>query len=269
MQIRFLEANGRHLLTCLHSSPRLRARSAAVLLCNPFGEEAVRAHRSFRVLADRLEQAGYASLRFDYAGTGDSSGEIEQYGIDDWAADIASCAAELQASSGAPRLVLVGLRFGAALAAHAASRHNLALRHLVLWDPVVDGAALLEEMDRAHAIYMREEVGADGWRDNRPVGPDDQLTEALGTSISRRLAAELAQIQLWRDPPQVDHLSVVGARHSDAIAKLRERLPDSGNVRWIDTSGAGSWNSDAALNAAIVPMEEVLAIVARVEALSP
>src|SRR5882757_6389331 len=39
------------LLGSLHQPQRLRARSTAVLLCNPFGEEAARAHRSYRVLA--------------------------------------------------------------------------------------------------------------------------------------------------------------------------------------------------------------------------
>src|SRR3954464_11609473 len=63
------------LLGTLHRPQRLRPRSTAVLLCNPFGEEASRAHRMFRVLATQLERAGYPALRFDYSGTGDSLGD--------------------------------------------------------------------------------------------------------------------------------------------------------------------------------------------------
>src|SRR5262249_23612523 len=44
------------LLGALHRPQRLRPRSTAVLLCNPFGEEASRAHRMFRVLATQLER---------------------------------------------------------------------------------------------------------------------------------------------------------------------------------------------------------------------
>ena len=67
----------RQLLGALHVPQRLRRRATAVLLCNPFGEEASRAHRTFRVLATQLERAGYASLRFDYSSTGDSQGDSD------------------------------------------------------------------------------------------------------------------------------------------------------------------------------------------------
>jgi hypothetical protein len=52
----------------------LDAPGAAVLLCNPFGQEAIRCHRAFRLLSARLASSGIPSLRFDYFGTGDSPG---------------------------------------------------------------------------------------------------------------------------------------------------------------------------------------------------
>jgi len=64
----------RSLLGALHQPQRLRPRSTAVLLCNPFGEEASRSHRIYRVLATQLERAGFAALRFDYSGTGGLGG---------------------------------------------------------------------------------------------------------------------------------------------------------------------------------------------------
>ena len=62
------------LLGAFHVAQRLQPRSTAVLLCNPFGEEASRSHRTFRVLATQLERTGFSVLRFDYSGTGDSLG---------------------------------------------------------------------------------------------------------------------------------------------------------------------------------------------------
>ena len=92
------------------------------------------------MLARKLEGAGYAAMRFDYAGTGDSSGEIADFGVDAWVEDIEAAAEVLRQESGVTRIVLVGLRLGATLAALCAQRGRLRAAHVVLWDPVVDGA---------------------------------------------------------------------------------------------------------------------------------
>ena len=47
---------------------------AGVVVCPPSGYEAVCAHRTLRVVAERLAERGFAVLRFDYDGTGDSAG---------------------------------------------------------------------------------------------------------------------------------------------------------------------------------------------------
>jgi pimeloyl-ACP methyl ester carboxylesterase len=269
MIIRQFEANGRTLLLSMHRAQRLRARSAAVLLCNPFGEEAARAHRTYRVLATRLRQAGYPTLRFDYAGTGDSSGDSAGFGIEHWLDDIVACADELRRESGATRVVLLGLRLGATLAALASTRRALRPRHLLLWDPVVDGAGYLRELGAAHRAYMRAEMGENGWTDRLPVEPASAPTEALGSPIPPALAAQLAAIDLGQELPQADHLTVLGGRHAASLARLRERLPSTPALRWLEATDSAVWNSDAALNAAVVPADEIGALVARIEEVSP
>ena len=116
MDIRYFEAGARSLLGTCHLALRLRTSNAAVVLCNPSGEEAMRVHRSYRVLAGKLQEAGYPTIRFDYSGTGDSSGESIESTVEHWLDDIEAAANEIQRRSGSPRIVLVGLRFGATLA---------------------------------------------------------------------------------------------------------------------------------------------------------
>lgn len=241
------------LLGALHHPRRLRARTAAVLLCNPFGEEASRAHRIYRVLAMQLERAGYACLRFDYRGTGDSAGASEDASIADWVADIGRAADELRRASGSAQLVLVGLRLGATLAAMA-SAGGLAVRHLIAWDPVLDGRGYLDELTTQHAAYLRDEIG-DDWQ------PHPGAVEALGFPLTPALTAELAAIDLAAITPRAELLTVVSSRGATPSPWPRAHR--------IEAATSAAWNSDAALNAAVVPMDIVSAIVTRIEATIP
>jgi pimeloyl-ACP methyl ester carboxylesterase len=254
------------MLGALHTPQRLRPRAAGVLLCNPFGEEALRAHRIYRVLATQLERTGHHVLRFDYGGTGDSMGDSRSVSVDGWLADLGVAADELCAVTGGRKVVAVGLRLGGTLAALAAARGGLRLRHLVLWDPIVDGAAYLRELAAMHRNYMRDEIGAMDWRDSLEVSSDGVPTEALGTPISPALAGELGAIDLAAVELRTDHLTVVSTSETETapLARLRQRVAAAAAARWIDLPAGVAWNNDAALNAAVVPMEIVQLIANRV-----
>jgi len=237
-----------------------------VLLCNPFGEEASRAHRTYRVLATQLERAGYAALRFDYSGTGDSAGDSAAATIDAWVGDIASAAERLRAASGVARITLVGLRFGATLAMLASARGELRPRHLVLWDPVTDGAAYLRELVAQHRAYMQAEIG-NGWQDRLRIAADGTPAEALGAPIGAALGAQIAAIDLAAVAPGADQFTVITTRVTPELERLRLHLPAS--TRWLEMAESPAWNTDAALNAMTVPMDIVQAVVARIEETSP
>lgn len=236
-----------------------------MLLCNPFGEEASRAHRSYRVLATQLERAGYAVLRFDYSGTGDSLGDSRAATVDAWVGDITAAAERLRTATGASRITLVGLRFGAALAAMASAR-GLRARHLLLWDPVVDGAAYLRELVAQHRAYMRLEIGED-WRDRLRIASDGTPAEALGAPIGSGLGSQIAAVDLTALAPLADQVTVITTRLTPELERLRPRLPAS--TRWLDMPESPAWNNDAALNAMTVPMDIVQALIARIEEISP
>lgn len=237
-----------------------------MLLCNPFGEEASRAHRMYRVLATQLERAGYAGLRFDYSGTGDSLGDSGAVTVDAWVGDVVSAAERLRAASGAGRIAVVGLRFGATLAMLASARGELRPRHLVLWDPVVDGAGYLRELIAQHRTYMRAEMG-DGWRDTLRIASGGTPAEALGAPIGAVLGAQIAAIDLTAVVPSAEQYTVITTRVTPEVERLRARLPAS--ARWLEMAESPAWNTDAALNAMTVPMDIVQAIVARIEETSP
>lgn len=262
-----------NLFGAFHSPQRLRARSASVLLVNPFGEEAARAHRIYRVLATQLERAGYATLRFDLSGTGDSAGEASAATIEQWLRDLSTASAELRKSSGAPRVAMVGLRFGATLAALATWRGELRPRHLVLWDPVVSGAAYLRELAAQHRQYMKEEMGEAGWQDTLELDGEGFPTEALGVPLPEPLRRGIAAIDLASEtaaaPLAADLVTVIATQRSDELAGWQRQLSTSATARWVDKEGSAAWNSDAALNAATVPMDIVQTILSRIEETIP
>jgi pimeloyl-ACP methyl ester carboxylesterase len=121
----------------LHQAQEDR-KQRGVVLCPPFGQEYMRSHRAFRQLAFLLERKGFDVLRFDYRGTGDSSGDPTDFTAEDWIQDIASAAEELREACGVSNISIVGLRLGALLAAAACSGLS-GINQLVLWDPVLSG----------------------------------------------------------------------------------------------------------------------------------
>ena len=134
----------------------------AVVICNPLGYEAMSAHRSLRHLAQRLAAAGLPTLRFDYRGTGDSSGHAGEPGrIEAWIEDIRSAVRELQSRSAALDVALVGIRFGAVLAMMAASRER-DVGNLVAWAPIVSGRAFARELRAFRSLKSPGARRADG-----------------------------------------------------------------------------------------------------------
>lgn len=157
----------------------------AVLICPPIGQEHVRVHRALRALSRALTQAGGHVLRFDYTGVGDSWGDSAAGGVPQWTEDVRVAAEELLAMSGASRLALLGLRFGATLAA-LATGDGVHAERLVLWDPVLDGAAYLSALDRLHARML---VDPKRFPAPRSSGPDERLGFPLPPAVRSSIAA--------------------------------------------------------------------------------
>jgi len=111
---------------------------AAAIICPPLGYEAVTSYQSLRVLAEDLARAGIATLRVDYASTGNSLGSPRDPDrVAAWRATIEAGRAELR-SLGVEVIATVGVRFGASLAADVVAGerpHDL----LVMWDPIPSG----------------------------------------------------------------------------------------------------------------------------------
>ena len=171
----------------VHHPPRGRAAGdVAVLLCPPFGHESMAAHGSLQQLARRIADAGSHAMRFDFYGTGDSAGEIEDATWERWVADVETAARELRDVSSCSRVCVVGLRLGATLAAIAGAGFD----SCVLWEPVVSGRDYLAELEGVHRDWLRSPFVR-----RRPVH-DDGGPQVLGYRLPQVLQRSIADVDL-------------------------------------------------------------------------
>ncbi len=134
--------------------------TCGIVICAAQGHEDLCTYKSLRLMADQFAAQGYPSLRFDYAGTGDSlGGDRDPERLEAWIASIEDAVQWLRTTAQVEKIVLVGLRFGSALAALAAERLGT-ISGLVLLAPVVTGRAYMRELSTLSNL-IRNPEGAD------------------------------------------------------------------------------------------------------------
>lgn len=132
----FFGRNGRKLYGFFHASELDNEDSTAVLLCPALGLDYRDTHQILHLLANRLAQAGHSVLRFDYYGTGDSSGEISEVRLDGLVDDVVVAIEELRDLSRTRAVTLIGIRMGNLIVSQIPTgRTDIDLTKLYLREP--------------------------------------------------------------------------------------------------------------------------------------
>ncbi|MFM0649468.1 alpha/beta hydrolase [Paraburkholderia bryophila] len=169
-----------------------------VVLCSPFGYDALCTYRGLRRLAERLAERGMPVLRFDYPGTGDSAGDASEPGRwRAWIDSIKEAVAWLRESTGVARVSLCGLRLGGTLAALAAQELG-GVDGLVLLAPVLSGKNYQREL-RAH---YRQWLSIPASMDCVHEPDTDAFVEAYGFRLYQDTLESLRAVDLRRDAEQ-------------------------------------------------------------------
>lgn len=188
-----------------------------VVMCAPYGHEALTTHRAWRAFAERLSGLGLPTLRFDYPGTGDSAGGEEDPGRPAaWIGGIRDAVAYLRATAGVETVTLVGLRLGGLLAVFAA-RDLDGVEALVLLAPAASGRAFVQEL-RAMALLT-------SWPEGAPSPVSAVGIDSAGFRLTSAAADDLQAL----DPALLEGLSVPRVLLIDGAAarrpsRLAERL---------------------------------------------
>jgi alpha-beta hydrolase superfamily lysophospholipase len=238
----------------LHRPGNAPLRRCGVVLCNPFAYDALGPHRSYRLFAETLAEAGFATLRFDYDGTGDSAGDdADGERLATWLADIETAIEVLKARTGVDSIALFGLRLSASFAVLAAQdRRDVAA--LMLWAPVVSGRHFVRELKLLQTTSAARAAGA--------VEDDDfKGLEAAGFRHRADTVAALATIDLAKLPvPPASHIALLGRDDVKDDFSLAAQWQAAGaNVTVFEPPGFAAMLRDP--HVAVVPQAAFAALV--------
>ena len=218
----YLSSAGASLFAWWHR-PAERLFTHGILLCPPVGHEQVHTHRALRHLAENLAAHGFAVLRLDYHGTGDSDGnDHDPQRCATWQTNIQDAAAWMREHGGCSQVSLIGLRFGATLAALHAATH--AVDNLVLWAPIVSGRRYVRELK---ALSQTARVTAN---------TGNSSVEAVGFVFTEETIASLSQIDLLKHQPRCHKALIVHSHLAPKDSPLFnhwESLGTSVEQQWL------------------------------------
>ncbi len=239
-------------------SPGTGAR-LGVVLCNPFGREAIRAHRLYRVMADRLSRAGCDVLRFDYYATGDSAGEDGEVDLGGFALDLLSAHRELVRRAGTEKICWLGMRLGAMVVQRARESRPAGLARTILWDPVFDGRDYLDLLRRRHLEWRTADEDPIG--DVAPVfrnGDGEYLDEAIGFPIPRAFCDQVRAHRLATLEAGPDRVNIVcdpGTPEGRDVAAFGRQAP---GVELDEAAHGTDWTTEGDATGLVPP--KVLAV---------
>jgi pimeloyl-ACP methyl ester carboxylesterase len=220
----YFDSGGHALFAWFQGPPGDSLADVGLVICKPFGYEAICAHRSLRAFADAAAKLGVPSVRVDYLGTGDSAPidpEADQIKV--WTRDVVAAAAELRRRTGVRKVCLLGIRLGALLATLAADECGESTP-LVLIAPIVSGRRYLRDLRTTRLAAL---MGKEADPEPREVRPGSM--EVSGFTLSAATLSALAQVDLKaRTSPAASGVLLMDGKSMPGSAAWAQHLSDLG-----------------------------------------
>jgi len=255
----FFTAADRPLFCVYHAPGPDRPDAPIVLHAHSTGFEQLTSCLAEAGFARAAADAGFPALRYHARGHGDSTGDFADVTLDSLVEDALAAAAEARARSGRSRIVWLGVRFGALVAAEAI-RRGAPADALALWEPAIDPDRFYRAMLRG-VLFFHVSEG------RRPAFTVDQMMEAverdgrvdvLGYYLHRALVRSTRGVNLetllggWSGPTLIAQvqarprlteahaalarsLEARGASVSTAVIREEPGWQISSNPAWVGT----------------------------------
>lgn len=195
------------------------------MLVPPFGWEGISAWRNLKWWARELAEAGFASLRYQPPGEGDSEGLSSEQDLQTWVMALTDVVAQTRIATRAAHVTVIALGLGG-LVAFQAVNDGAAIDDLVVWAAPSKGRLLLRELKAfaATAIEPGRLVAPD-----TKSGGDDGTLWVHGYSLGLQAQAQLNDL---------DVAALGSGRLQRALMLGRGTLrPDSRAVKALEAAG--------------------------------
>ena len=221
----------------------------AVLLCHGFTGNRIETRRLFVLLSRQLAARGIASLRFDYRGSGESSGDFSEFCFTDYVIDAEHALVFLRTLNAvdSKRIGILGYSLGGCVASYLVGAHAGDFAAICLWAPVADTRSIIETFYGEH-IDLKKIVGD---------SPDECMYDFNGVPISNRFIRELwetnplEQITAALGPVFICHGTddeTVPPHHTEKYHKVLTSQKKSVEIYWQNKANH-SFNSIEQTNA--------------------
>ena len=239
------------LATALHLPPSASPQDVGVVICPPIGHEYVHTFRTFRKLADLLAEAGVPTIRFDYRGTGNSFGGKAECRLANWIADIELQIDSLVSEFELRKVILVGFRLGAQLAASASTgRSNVSW---VSWANVARPRSYVRELRAlsrlsGYAQLKHDDLECGGFVYSRRLL--DEIAAIEDRAANSRAESTMFEINIGDNFFHKDdyesmllepHYAQIPEQTIRAIVAKIGSLPDFGNPAQISGNAKSEW----------------------------
>lgn len=216
--VEFANRSGKTLRGMLHLPATTKGRVPSVVFFHGFTGSRVEPHAAFVKCSRALAQAGIASLRFDFYGSGESDGEFREMSLRGEIADGRSAVAFVREQPGIDpqRLGLLGFCLGGAVAAALAL--SVEAKSVVLWNAI------------AHTAHLRDLIQQKAKR----IAGKPGASEFAGREISPRLTEDLLKVEPTR------HLKRFQGATLILHAEKNQRVPISHARDFHQAAGADS-----------------------------
>ncbi len=256
----FFNGGTKRLFGAYYEPVTTQTAGVPVLICPPIGHEYVRCYNPIRKLCSRLAQNGFGVLKFDYCGLGDSYGDGSEADVTEWRDNIRAAATELCRQSGQTEITIIGLRFGATLAA-GIRIEGAAARNFVLWDPIVSGRTYLAELRELHQACLVDSLR---YRTLQPHRTTD--TELLGFRYPGRLQSSMSPLSLLNKPFPYNNCYLLTSSQTPEYDELTQSLNRNTKGRFTHefVQEPAGWADTRQVESALVANRAVAAVSAKI-----